>query len=471
MAAKIKARKVKVNSNDGFSETVKFEVLMQSNVETNHNKFYCLEIQKHPSTEEYRLFSHYGRLGKTNVYDIRDNAEGASLTLEMAEKEYDTILRKKKKGKKVKDGGEVKIEKYEKIETVMPTVGSENICNKQTTTVTQKVAKLDTSGYTNPEVVRIIDQVTNENIHNITTKTSLVLTSSGFETPLGPVTKEHVDRAREPLDELKANLKDGKINSENKNVREANNMYYSLIPHTFGHKITIDDWILDDVKLLEEYDLLEQLETAVQMGSAMGKSAKQRLDALGTEIEIVDNKNEISRIIDKTVKSRASNHRNIWQWNVKKIFKIKIPSERKRFETHVKKFGNIKELFHGSQNCNILSILKNGLIIPPCNAGHVTGRMFGDGVYAASNSTKALNYSIGFWSGRGNKFNNSFLFLTKFAMGKIYEPTQSFWGSRGLPKGYDSVHAKRQKTGLYNDEFIVYKLQQATLTHLLELKK
>ena len=129
--------------------------------------------------------------------------------------------------------------------------------------------------------------------------------------------------------------------------------------------------------------------------------------------------------------------------------------------------GSVKELFHGSQNCNILSILKNGLIVPSCNSSHVTGRMFGDGIYAAHNSTKALNYSIGFWSSSGgNKFNNAFLFLTKFAMGRKHIVYDSCYGP---PSGYDSIHARKGR-GLWNDEYIVYKLFQSSLHYLCELE-
>ena len=126
------------------------------------------------------------------------------------------------------------------------------------------------------------------------------------------------------------------------------------------------------------------------------------------------------------------------------------------------------DLFHGSTNYNLLSILLNGLIIPSQGSGiTITGRMFGNGIYGASSSTKSLNYSMGSWTGKKNKHPNAFLLRVKFAMGKVYESTQS--GSS--PRGYDSVAAYAQKTGLQNDEFIVYGLDQCTITHLLELER
>jgi len=88
-------------------------------------------------------------------------------------------------------------------------------------------------------------------------------------------------------------------------------------------------------------------------------------------------------------------------------------------------------------------------------------------VYGANNSTKSLNYSTGFWGGSRNKFDNSFLFIADFALGKehrVSSPTSR------PPSGYDSIYAQKGSS-LYNDEFIVYRLNQVTLKYLVEMKK
>jgi poly [ADP-ribose] polymerase len=116
----------------------------------------------------------------------------------------------------------------------------------------------------------------------------------------------------------------------------------------------------------------------------------------------------------------------------------------------------------------------NGLIVPPHNAGHVTGRMFGNGIYSASASTKALNYSTSFWSNRHtSKYNSIFLFITKFGMGNIKHASQAMPSGPG--RGYDSVWAHKRdaqypRGTLQNDEFIVYDVSQADVTHLLEIR-
>jgi poly [ADP-ribose] polymerase len=467
-----KCTKVLNNLNNGYSQTTKFKTLHCTNLSGNNNKFYCLEIQKDPKTSNLRLFSHYGRLGYTNIYEIRKEENDVPITDEsIIEEEFERIIKKKLKGKKVKEeDGSEHVEKYEIVDVFAPTVGSENVVGKNTKTVEVKLTKKDVvSSYSHPEVSRIIKQVVDENIHNISSLTSLKLTSNGFETPLGPVTKEHVQKAREPLDVLKNLLVDDKLNPDLKSVKENNSKYFSLIPHSFGHKIVQEDWILDVKKLSEEYELLDNLETAVQMSSSLQNSSQQK-SALGSDIELIEDIHEIDRIENYIVNSKASNHRgtDVWNWKLRKVFKIRIPDERSRFETAKKQYGKECELFHGSKNCNVLSILKSGLIVPPVNSGVVTGRMFGNGLYFADNSSKSLNYSVGFWGGRSNKFSNSFLFLANVCMGKAHIAHSST--PSGAPRGYDSIHAKKGSS-LYNDEFIVYKLNQATLTYLVEMSK
>jgi poly [ADP-ribose] polymerase len=466
-----KSRKVLDISNDGFSETTKFTVLHCTNFSGNNNKFYCIEIQKNPKTGCYRLFSHYGRLGYTNIYDVREEENGKCVTdASTIEQEFDRIIKKKIKGKTIKEeDGSTHHEKYEQVDVFSPTVGSENIRGKSSKTVEVKLAKKDIvslPSYSHPEVSRVLKQIIDENIHNISSMTSLKLTSNGFETPLGPVTKEHVLKSREPLNILKSLIINEKLDPDNKLVIESNNKFFSLIPHSLGHKIKQDDWILDEKKLFEEFELLDNLESAVQMGSAL-KNVSQQKNALGSDIELVEDDRKIKTITQYVETSKAQNHRglDVWKYKVKTIFKIRIPHERTKFDDVSSKYGNIKELFHGSRNCNILSIVKNGLMIPPYNAAGVTGRLFGNAVYGANNSSKSLNYSIGWWARSKNKNDNAFLFLAMFAMGKEYITKTQI---QKPPSGYDSVWAQ-QGVSVKNDEFMVYKPEQTSITYLIEM--
>jgi len=459
----LKSKRVQDNSVGEFTETIEYHVMHQANVETNANKFFCIELQK-SKRGHFRVFTHYGRLGITDVYEVRDNVGGSPITDEgTARDAFESLHDKKLHGKRDKESGELL--HYVDVDVVSPTVGSENIRGKAEKTVKVKGA-IDTSN-ADPRITKLLDQLVQENIHNITSCTSIKFTAGGYATELGPVTPQHVARARAALDGVNALIgKDG-ADADDDRVKKANSAYFSLIPKAFSMRISADDMILTSDAVLKEFDILDQLETGVKMGAAMTGSTNQRLTALGTDIEFLNDLDEVKRIKAYVRGSKAGNHRgtDVWDYDVAAIYRVRLPSERSRYDAAVRRYGNVQEVFHGSANANILSIMKGGLIIPPSTAGHVTGRMFGDGIYGASNSTKSLNYSIGYWGARRSGSGNAFLFLADFAMGRTQTATSSCHPQRG----YDSIWAKKGSS-LYNDELIVYHLDQCTLKYLIEMR-
>jgi hypothetical protein len=106
-------------------------------------------------------------------------------------------------------------------------------------------------------------------------------------------------------------------------------------------------------------------------------------------------------------------------------------------------------------------------VIPPVNAPHVCGRMFGSGAYYGLSSTKSGRYSLGSWGGRKSKYSNIFLFIADVALGRYYETYDSM--SSGTPRGYDSIWAKAGRS-LQNDELITPYLENQTLKYIVELR-
>lgn len=459
----LKAQKVSNADVDGYISTIQWDLLNCTNVDGNNNKFFIIELQENSNEGKYRIFTNYGRVGDRGVFDIR----GPIDDLSVAEKEYESIIKSKLRGKTIKDSdGNSRKECYVKVEVIAPTVGSINIRkisgNSVTASVNRQFGDVFDKLDFDPQCTKILKQFLEENVHNITSKTSLTLTANGLETPLGPVTIDHVQKARDILKELQELIEDdNKTDNIIKSIRGGNTEYYSLIPHTFGRKITDNDLISDTTKLITEFELLDDLEAAVQISDV---EEEKHID-IGFEISLA-NKIETKRIIDKYMTTR--NHHGLGNWKVVNVYKFRNTKVRDRYNRFsVTINGPIEELFHGSKNSNNLSIMMNGFIIPPVNAPHVTGRMFGNGVYAASASTKALNYATGYWSHSSNKYSNVFMFITKFAMGKVYETQYS--QPDGPPKGYNSIWAKSGRS-LINDEYIVYNLGQTDITYLIELE-
>lgn len=466
MAALV-TNKTHSNESNNFSKTIEFAVLHCANVTGNNNKFYCLEIQEDPAKSIYRLFSHYGRLGSSNIYEIREtDKNGDELTEERCRKEFEKIIKKKERGKKVTRGDETIREYYSRVDVVSPSVGSKNICNASEVVTSSKGAPMINTSNHDKESARLIKSMVAENIHNITSNTTMKFTSQGFETPLGPVTESHLDKAAEALDAIRDELNgDDELDYTDSNVRDINSSYFSLIPRKLSHVIKEADLILTPDAIADEYDLIDNLRTAVQVGlsSDDNNDKKMMIDI----VQMLSNDRDYRRLADKFEHTKHRDHRAISGYKVKNIFKLDIPSVSNRYAPVAKKLGNIHELFHGTKTANMLSISLKGLIIPNTGEAHVTGRMFGNGVYGASCSTKALNYAVGYWGGRQNKGSTAYMLIVDFAMGQEYSASSHLYS--GAPRGYDSVWAKAGRS-LLNDEFIVYNLNQANITHILELE-
>ena len=462
--------KVKSFDTSPFNKTIEHKLLMCSNVTGNNNKFYSIELQTDGSN--YQLFSHYGRINGTvitgGVYEIRSGY----FSEDSAMKELESIVKKKKRGKtQVKNGVQYR-EKYEEVSVISSNVGSSNVRNTvSTVSKSVKTGAAISKAFDNFGSIekKILLQLEKENIHEITSVTNLTYVNGGLQTPLGPLTYDTLDKAKDVLTTLSNELVS--TNSINNHIRNLNSQYFSLIPRGFGNKIQDSDLVVTGIDLNNEFDLIKQMETAITVSDS---NSDKKMD-LTFHIEIAP-KSVFKSIRDEIERTRK--HTNLSRYKVKQVYQVENFKERKKYESYADKLLiNSKkshkldykevDLFHGSRNSNVLSILVNGFNVPPASAGHVTGRMFGNGVYGADSSTKALNYSAGYWGGRSNKFNNTFIFVTRFALGKVFETTRA--KKDGVPKGYDSIFAKGG-ADLKNNEYIVPKTEQTTITYLVEFE-
>ena len=458
---------------DGFTDTQKHSILMCNTVDGNANKFYVIELQTDGS--KFRLYTEYGRIGKPNpARELRED-----LCHSDAEQEYERILKAKKKPKKktrkLTTGTETHIEQYREVDVAAPTIGSPNIRAKGSadggTTKVKATKKTGTSAigaiftkmnYEKP-VQTLLSQLLSENIHNIEATSNVTVTHSGLETPLGPITHSHIDTARDALNRLQAIAGTGDKNVRDfqaKNVRDLNSEFFSLVRHQFGNKITESDMLLSDDNLNEKFDLLQGMEAALTVtdNDDKGDDAKLPLSMVNLPKDHPD-----FRGIKKMVTSTAK-HNDVRDWKVQRVFQCSNSVVDAKYHNPVG--GPEYDLFHGSANANLLSIMLNGFYVPPSSASHVTGRMFGNGVYGASSSSKSFRYSVGLWGGRRSRMNTAYMFIVRFGMGKIYECYSS--QPSGAPRGYNSIHAKAGRS-LLNDEFIVYNTNQAKITHLIEM--
>lgn len=415
----------------------------------NNNKFWYIKLFDDASTEVS-----YGRVGSSG--DTRSKTHN---TQEAAEKFFNKKCKEKERGR----NGEIP---YQQIELI-----NSGTSKSTDSTVDLKMIVESQINTDSDETKALIHYFIEENIHTITSSTTITydVDTGMFMTPCGAVTLDTIDKARDILNDVGEKIELGE-DLYTDDYSQLIGQYLMYIPHDVGRQLVAVDVIydLDDVK--SELDILDSLENTYKMieaGKAMTDDSGAKVDVpklFDVQMERLTDKKEIKRIKDYFMSTVDRSH-SCSHLRPTRIFKVAIASVDDAY-AEGSKVGNVRELWHGSNASNILSIMKAGLIIPPSSAGHCTGRMFGNGVYASDQSTKALNYAYGYWSGSAKA--KCYMFLIDMAMGKEYNP-RSY--RENLPKaGYDSTFAKGGDCGLRNNEMIVYNTNQVKLKYLVEFE-
>ena len=334
---------------------------------------------------------------------------------------------------------------------------------KQTTVITteelEAIARSQIKHGRDPRSKELIRYLVKSNIHQITSQTDITYNAAtgGFTTPLGIVTPKAIAEARQYLIQIAATRKSNKYR-----LGQLLSKYLRLIPQALGNKID-ESQFCDSQEIQRQYEILNALDAAVTVDSQsqqVFECAINRVPGSTTEGK------KIFRQINQLYKSTINQNHLAAKYKLRRIYELDIPSMRKAFTVKAKTIGNVKQHWHGTKASNLLSILKQGLIIPPADATQCTGRMFGNGIYGSEQSTKALNYATNYWNPSGEDEERVFMLLCDFAMGKEYYPKGA---NRRFPvSGYDSTYVAPGKASTINQESIVYSIEQVNIKYLCE---
>lgn len=402
-------------------------LLIKADGEVNSNKFW--EAIQNNGIINCR-WGRLGNSGQTKDFHFNSPEEAARYV-------------EKKKREKIKEG-------YTELQTVESGISSPI----DVKTVARKEIKSDA------ESLKLIDELVAWNVHNITSNSSLTVTSSGVQLPsgLGILSAAAIQEARLLLKEIRSGKTNTKRTPADKKRIEK---YLMLCPQIVDRsRGWIDNFLTRQEEWIAQESLLDSLEAAVS--TAQVKTDGQ--PTFETELNLLGNGPELTRICDLFNASRRSMH-DSYRFKMGRVFSVRVGPQAAAYDGCM--LHNEKELWHGTGVGNLLNILKCGLIIPK-TASH--GRAYGDGIYFSDQTTKALNYAGGYWNGKQER--RAFMFLAKVKMGKEYIP--GGWGSGGyhgsqLPApGFDSTFARAGDSGVGNNEMICYKLEQCKLTHLCE---
>jgi poly [ADP-ribose] polymerase len=476
-----------------------------TDVVNNNNKYYHLEVQVAKGGAA-RVHSEYGRVGAKNpAKEFRYGANEAE-----ARAIFESIVREKTCRSR---------DPYVKVDLCRRAVGSAGaraVVKPLRAPVAAPAGAPRSSLH--PEVERVVR-------HFFASTGRFV--EANLKCPLGQLSREQIDQGRGVLDRAKALLNAGADpRSRRREFDELTNRFYSLIPHNFGYaKLDPDALRLDALGRVaqKEADLDVFMDAkSVAKGLAKGALVDEQYATLDAELAHVPPDGPVYRFVDRLLHAtRAKNHGFLGQISVKSVIAVKRRGEgdfgaptpfltnaeaiarelsggsflRRAFGAssydapHVKRVedrpdldprlralyaaANVWPAWHGTRNANMAGVLSRGLLIRPAGAVHA-GSMFGDGIYFAHQSSKAINYT----SARGSYWASGaddvgYLLLADVAFGKMHvAPASHFF--RGPPAGCHSVYGKQGATrGLVNDEMIVYQptgpAQQHAVRYVVEI--
>jgi poly [ADP-ribose] polymerase len=396
---------------------IKERRFIKSDVAKNNNKFWYIELY-----DNYEVITRNGRVGDSAQVHPKSFS-----SMSAAETFFDGKIREKTGDRKG----------YTELKVV---IGA-NTEVKQVASGSLADIALKQINKTNTVIDNLIRYLSKKNIHNIMSATTITYDESKgtFSTPCGIITQDGIDTARTLLDEISPTIESGKFNESSfvKKVQE----YIQLIPRKTARKLIIEDIIPNIEAINKENQILDALTASLQQViSTPSTDTNTKIDEpkiFSVSVDLVEDKKIIDHIKKFYNQTRNQMHTSA-NLNVKTVYSVKIDSMYDAFEKKGKSIGNIMELWHGTRVENVLSILKCGLVIPKSGSSHVTGRLFGDGLYFSDQSTKSLNYAQGYW-GHGSTDNNCFMFLADVAMGNAYTPS---YCQTQIPHGYDSFYAK-----------------------------
>ena len=374
-----------------------------------------------------------------------------------------------------KHGMESKIrEKTGKGYKEVAVVGKAASVEQVNKTQLKQVAAEELAG-NNPVLADLVKRLAEANRHQIMMASggqmSLDLSTGIITTPVGVVTLDNIEQARKLLTQMEPLVVKQSFDSQK--FISALNDYLMLVPQKVGHsRGWHKEFIVNNASLQKQNTLLDQLESSVEMAqkqidAATKKDNGAKQQVFDVKISVVEDK-KVIKAVEKIFKDGYNPMHASRNLKPFRVYEVELPSMANAFDKDGAGMSNIMRLWHGTRAFNVLSILKNGLIVPKNTGTYaITGRMFGDGLYFSDQSTKSLNYSYGYWDG-GSKDSECFMFLADVAMGKYYVPSSA--SSRLPAAGYDSTFAQANKSGVLNNEMIVYRTSQANLRYLVEFR-
>lgn len=226
--------------------------------------------------------------------------------------------------------------------------------------------------------------------------------------PLGEIRVKQMKMAMSALQEIE------KLIQQKATARElcdASNKFYTLLPHAFG----IDrPPIIDSIAMVSaKSEMLESMLTMETVYKLSGRKNEQKihpLDACYRELKAsitpVPKDSDKFRLFCDIVRNTQDATWNHLKLEVLEVFEVVRDAEVEQSDCHINwKLKNHQLLWHGSPIFNFANILSNGLMVTAPEAPK-TGHSFGKGLYFADVISQSAMYCRSLMSHRNAARNN-----------------------------------------------------------------
>jgi poly [ADP-ribose] polymerase 2/3/4 len=454
-------------------DIAKKAVLQVTDIKTNRNKYYAIELHKGNGGKLFRVFTHYGRTDDLETNPNAGQKECRYFGSEAeAEVNYQSIYKEKTSARKG----------YKEISLASSKIGSQQARGTSSGDVDaktiQKISTPENAGKKKAvpvstleagvqELVRYIyDEATNA----LTTTVAAKITANGIETPLGVLTVGQIEKGEKILEELYHLFQKGKVNHDE--TERLSGEFYTTIPHRIGRtRAAVQAAVIDSLEEFQQKQ--ETLQLMKDMLDVNGDPSvlydagvEGKYKALGCEIAMLDSKSsQYQELADMVVKSQIKS-KNVKPLN---IFSLKRAGE---WDNFAKNIGNQRHLLHGSRIKNWVGILSRGILLPKIVVSMGVTRTdagwLGNGIYFGDAACTSAYYTS-----EGRK-KTRFMALARVALGKMKDYTKITYGITEPPAGYDSCHGVRNRPGVSSqfadDEYVIYTSNQQRLEYLVEFK-
>lgn len=371
-------------------------ILNQTDLKTNKNKFYIMQIIK--TGDNYVHYIRYGRIGEIGTTSYKkfpdSNAATTSFIKQFRTKTgnswHDKSQFEKKKGKYFM----AEISYDEDIE-------SDAKSDAKSDSNTKSDSKSEIPDSVLDERVQTLMMLFSD--INMMKNTLIQLDIDTKKMPLGKIKQSQLKKAQNVLTQIAEQIKKLEKNPKKPHdsdllslISDLSSEYYTYIPYACGRDkpptINSSDKLAQYNTVIEDLTNIVIATKIIEQKQVDVNPIDNIYNEMYTEIKPLDRESEIWSEIDKYINnSHGSTH--YFKLKLTDMYQVNREGEEELYNKTYGAFENKELLIHGSRMCNWVSILKSGLMLDPEKLGvAISGKMFGYGIYFANSFSKSAQY-------------------------------------------------------------------------------